>query len=338
MTIDYDVLCKLPRLLMEAKLRPLQGNRFQATGFPDLGPARYTLPDGTEMLLLESPQSVANRLEATCWDDAADCLIPELQGLPYILVSNGNGRPLTNSILEAHRINSPYILEGKDRSMFERLKTDAAGMEIGPVKLRQLASLVFKYDPNAILHGVFLSKSELAGGRLRLSRALSGFIEAHDVKLAESGGVKNDRVDPSGDTKKGFGNVPFHRTEFVARQIKAYFNLDLALLRGYGLGDDATQLLIALSFFKIRRFLSTGLRLRTACDLTTDGDLTVTQPAGFIVPDEPSLLASCRRLIDTCAKQGLFAEPPITTVQWEAPSKASQTTESGESPDEEDQA
>ena len=38
MTIDFTRLLKSPRLLMEADLRPLQGERFQATGFPDLGP------------------------------------------------------------------------------------------------------------------------------------------------------------------------------------------------------------------------------------------------------------------------------------------------------------
>ena len=70
-----------------------------------------------------------------------------------------------------------------------------------------------------------------------------------------------------GDTKQGFGNVPFHRTEFTAGDITAYFNLDLALLRGYGLPDEAEKLLITLSLFKILRFCDVGLRLRTACDL-----------------------------------------------------------------------
>jgi len=318
MPIAYAALQKSPRLLMEAQLRPLQGDRFQPTGFPDLGAGRYTLPDGMEMLLVESAQSVANRMELACWDDANDDLIPELKGLPYILVTDGNGKKFTNSILEAHRINSPYILEGMDKTVFERLRQDAAGLEIGPVKLRQLAALVFKYDANAVLHGVFIAKSTLAGGRLRLSRALSGFIEASKARAAESGGVKNDRVDPSGDTSKGFGNVPFHRTEFVAGKIAAYFNLDLALLRGYALGDEATELLIALALFKVRRFLSTGLRLRTACDLKPTGELVVTQPVAFSLPDESELLTECQRLIAVCKTK--FAG--VTTVNWKPDPKA----------------
>jgi CRISPR-associated protein Csb1 len=318
-TINYDALKDAPRLLLEAKLKPLQGHRFQPTGFPDLGPARYALPDGTEMLLVESAQSVANRMELACWDQAADDLIGELKGLPYIRVKqpgDGGAGALTNSILEAHRINSPYILEGGDKSVFDKLKQDAAGLEQGPVDIRALAKLILKYDPNAVIHGVFLAKSELAGGRLRLPRLLSGFIEAFDVHPAESGGVKNDRVDPSGDAKQGFGNVPFHRTEFVAKEIKAYFNLDLALLRGYTLPDEATKLLIALSLFKVRRFLSTGLRLRTACDLELDGELTVTRPGDFQVPTEDNLLEECKELIKSCKKH--FADPPITEVEWKS--------------------
>ena len=64
MNIDYAKLQKTPRLLAQVNLRPLQGERFQPTGFADLGPARYQAPDETEMLLVESAQSVANRMEA----------------------------------------------------------------------------------------------------------------------------------------------------------------------------------------------------------------------------------------------------------------------------------
>lgn len=318
MSIDYTLLESPPRLLLEAELRPLQGHRFQPTGFADLGPARYKAPDGTDMLLVESAQSVANRLEFSIWDDATDDLIETVNGLPYIRVNNVDGSMLTNSILEAHRINSPYILEGKDKSVFNHLKEDAAGLELGPVKLKKLAEIVMKYDANAMLHGVFLAKSDLAGGRLRLMRALSGFVEASGVSVAESGGVKNDRVDPSGDTKQGFGNVPFHRTEFTAKEIKAYFNLDLALLRGYGLPDVATRLLIALALLKVRRFLSQGLRLRTACDFEVVGDLKVTRPEGLSIPPEADLLAETASLVTACAKMdGLFANPAITEVKWE---------------------
>lgn len=318
MSIDYTALKDQPRLLLEATLKPLQGERFQATGFADLGAALYTLPNGKKKLLVESAQSVANRLEMTIWDEAKDGLLAELSGLPYIRVTKG-GVSFTNSILEAHRINSAYILGGTDKTVFSSLSEKLD--KTGPLNLKTLAKEIFKTDPNAVLHGVFLEK---IAGRLRLARSLSGFIEAEDVCVVESGGVKNDRVDPSGDAKQGRGNVPFHRTEFTAGQVKVFFNLDLSLLRGYGLEAAATDLLINLALFKIRRFLAAGLRLRSACDLEVVGNMIATRPCDFVIPDEETLLVECTRLISVC--KPLFPEIPITEVKWaEDKSKKKQT-------------
>jgi len=310
MTIDYTILGKTPRLLAKVKLLPVQGHRFQPTGFSDLGPARYTLPVGTEMLLVESNQSVANRTEAACWDSATNDLIPELKGLPYIAVKSAAGKFLTSSILEAHRINSEYIMKKADASDSDFKKKFTAGIGYAgdaPVDWRKFHDALLKYDPCSLIHGCFL---EEIAGRLRVTRALSGFIEASDVAVAESGGVKNNIVQP--ELKGGEGNVPFPRTEFVAKEIVAFFNLDLALLRGFGFATAPTQLLIALSLFKIRRFLSTGLRLRTACDLKTVGDLEI--DGGISIPAESDLLAECTRLIEDKECAQLFADPPITVV------------------------
>ncbi|MFW6191264.1 MAG: type I-U CRISPR-associated RAMP protein Csb1/Cas7u, partial [Thiohalospira sp.] len=189
MPLNLDNLAQSPRLLMEADLQPIQGTRFQPTGFPDLGAAEYPAPEGDgRMLLVESAQSMANRLEGVCWDDAAGDWIDPLQGLPYVRVKNDQGEVLTSSVLEAHRLNSPYILESKDTTVLDMLKDELAHMEQGRVDIRKLAETLVRVDTNAALHGVFLAKSNLAGGRLRLPRALSAFIEAEDVKVAPSGG------------------------------------------------------------------------------------------------------------------------------------------------------
>jgi CRISPR-associated protein Csb1 len=319
-TLDFSALAKTPRLLMEASLKPLQGTRFQPTGFPNLGPATYDGPDGGRMVLVESAQSMANRLETVCWDKVADDWVAPLKGLPVVKVKDKNGQALTNTVLEAHRINSPYILEGKDTKVLELLKRELAGMEEGAVDIRKLAAVLLAHDTNALLHGVFLAKSDLAGGRLRLPRALSAFIEAEDVREAQSGGVKNDHVNPSGDTAKGFGNVPFARSEFVSPKITAYFNLDLAQIRGYGLGENVTRLLIALALFKIRAFLDEGLRLRTACDLECEA-VTVTRPTGFTVPERKALEDALPGLINAVAKEKDWKDP-VTIVTWEGAGKA----------------
>ena len=303
-----------PRLLLRAALQPLQGSRFQPTGFPDLGAATYEGPDGGKMLLVESAQSMANRLEVVCWDSVANDWVAPLKGLPVVKVKDKDGKPLTNSVLEAHRLNSPYILEGKDKSFLATLQKELAIADKGMVDIKKLATTLLKYDTNALLHGVFLAKKEIAGGRMRLPRALTAFIEAESVNVAASGGVKNDAVDPSGDTAKGFGNVPFHREEFTGK-ITVFFNLDLALIRGFGLGDAAENLLVALALFKIQKFLRDGLRLRTACDLELSGNLEVQRPAGFVMPKLTELEKDLPTLIKAAAKD--FNNPPSTDLTFE---------------------
>ena len=316
MPLDFSVLDSEPRLLIEAVLKPVQGDRFQPTGFPNLGHAVYESPDGQgRTVLVESAQSMANRLEAVCWDEVADNWVGPLKGLPVVKVIDENSNSLTNSLIESHRLNSPYILEGKDRSVLDLLKERLAALEVGRVDLRELAKVLLEFDTNSLLHGVFLAKKELAGGRLRLPRSLSAFIEAENASLATSGGVKNDGVNPSGDTAKGFGNVPFARDEWVAGRITAYFNLDLRQLRAFGLGTEVERLLILLAFFKIRRLLAEGLRLRTACDLDL-ACLTVTRPEGFELPPLAAIEAELPERIEAVGASGLFGERRVLTVTY----------------------
>jgi CRISPR-associated protein Csb1 len=321
MPIDYAALQKSPRLLMEAQLRPLQGDRFQPTGFPDLGPARYTLPDGTQMLLVESAQSVANRMELACCQDDKRTLLAELEGLPYVL-SMHKSEVLTTSYLEAHRLSSPYLLNDK---WANKLAAELNLRDDFPLNDQKIFRAFFKFDPCCLLHGVWLSleqyKRVFSGGRVRVTRTLSGFIEARSIRAVETGGTKFDknaaRTEEEANAKTGYGTLPFHRTEFTAESIKAYFNLDLALLRGYRLDEEAHHLLICLALLKIQRFLSTGLKLRTACNLQMVGDLAVTTPAGFLVPQEGDLLTECKQLIGSCGQKGLFAEPRVTEIHYQ---------------------
>ena len=121
MPLDLDPLAAVPRLLIEAELKPIQGQRFQPTGFPNLGAATYKAPEGTGMLLVESAQSDANRLEAVCWDMVADDWVEPLRGLPVVKVIDEKKAMLTNSVIEAHRLNSPYIANS---SWFDDLKKE----------------------------------------------------------------------------------------------------------------------------------------------------------------------------------------------------------------------
>ena len=319
----YSALTNQPRLLIEAELYPAQGDRFQPTGFPDLGAATYKRPDGTPMLLVESAQSMANRLEAVCWDDAKDEIIEPLKGLPHVVVDLGKGRK-TSSIREAHRLNSIYIIT--DKEFKEKLLASIQQIDGGEVNRRALAKGIFELDPSSLLHGVFFARKDIAGGRARLQRILSSFIEATNVTQATSGGVKNETVDPTGvdafarysevEDKRNLDaakNIPYPRTEYVAEKVVAYFNLDLASMRGYGLSDNANKLLISLSIYKILKFLETGGRLRTACDFEMR-NLIVKRPKGMSVDSAEELLRELESKLPALIVNCDFPQITVTNI------------------------
>lgn len=314
----FENLSQVKRLLMEVDLVPVQGDRFQPTGFPDIGGATYNLPDGTRMLLVESAQSMANRLEATIIGPDNE-IIEELKGIPYIRARLvGKTETTTNSLTEAHRINSPWIIS--DKAFQEKFKEDAAYEKNKPLNWQKIARALMKYDTNSLLHGAFLAN--LGDGRAKVPRALSAFIEAKNVREVVSGGIKNNPIDPTGTLRaKGYpknvyGNVPYQRTEYTAEIITAFFNLDVGLLKSYDLGQDAFELLVALALYKIGAFIEDGTRLRTACDLKANGGIRVKETVGFSVPDKTKILQQLRKKIDAC--KSLFADPPVTEIKTEA--------------------
>ena len=329
-----ESLEKATRILMEIELEPVQGDRFQPTGFPDLGEAVYERPDGKRMLLVESAQSMANRLEAVCLENGGPNISKELEGLPYILVKlSGDISSETSSLIEPHRINSPFIISDKEFATKFKKKADYSKEK--PLNLKKAAEALFFYDINSLLHGVFMANLE--GGRLKVQRIVTGFIEAQGIREVSSGGVKNSPIDPSGTIKaegeKGdvYGNVPFYRVEYTADKIKAYFNIDLALIEGYGLESEAKELLITLSFYKISKFLKEGLRLRTACDFRKKGELTITEPKGMKFPMEDEIISNLKGLIKACKDKNLFSNPAVTVI--ETKTKKGSKKESTKSPE-----
>lgn len=311
--LNLNELDNVSRLLMTVPLRPVQGDRFQPTGFPSLGAATYQTKDGPK-LLVESAQSMANRLETACWDAEKNQPVAALDGISHVTVTR-RGAFLTDSMLEAHRLNSAYLLEGKDKTFLLRVTEELGGLDFGPIDRKKLAQVLLKYDVGSLIHGVFLAKKDLAGGRLRVTRALSAFIEASGVEVAASGGVKNDHVHPGkvdGDSKNNFGNIPFARDEYVANRIDCHINLDLAQIRGYGLAPEVRKLLLLLALYRVRKLLDGDLRLRTACDLepVDRNNLVALRPEGFKLPPLSDLDEAIQSAIKDC--QGLMVHTTVT--------------------------
>jgi CRISPR-associated protein Csb1 len=312
------------RRLYDVELTPVSGARFQPTGFPDIGAARFSYPvrdngtvSWTDALIVESAQSMANRLEAVGWDAAAQRPVPELDGLPYVRVTAADdGRYITSSRTEAHRLASAFV---KDSQIDGQDAKALIGARLGlrddtPLAPRDIARAIMALDPLCLVHGVFFA-DQAWPGQPRIARAVTAFIEAIGVRDAVSGGVKRDQVrhelGEGGGTQEGYGFVPYHRVEYTAERIVAHFSLDTAQIAAYGLGEAGAGLLETIALWEIRSLLDGGLRLRTACDLAPA--TAITDRNGAPLPPREELAAALRELIGRCGEL-LGGGEPIQAV------------------------
>ncbi len=280
MPIDLSPLKTTSRLLIEAELKVATGGggRFQPTGFPDLGPALFHGADGANWLLVESPQSMANRLERVCWvdgegeTDGVGSYNDACKGIPYVLSTDTNERPLTASTLEAHRLSSPYIWDtqpftdpddsSKQVTLPNYLKRLFSLADNRLVPWKKVADGLIKVDPGCLLHGIWFNEASFAGGKVRLTRCLSGYIEARDPSTANFGFQKRDGVsdrtdkDAGQSAAEGYGSVIGPKQHFTSVEVKAYFQIDVERLRSYGLEELQVQALVAWAIYKIRRVLT----------------------------------------------------------------------------------
>ncbi len=308
MAADFKKLEEASRLLVEVRLRPIQGGRFQPTNFPDQHAALYKAPKYKEngevekdangnpiyedVLLVESAQSMANRMERACWDDGADGddrvgdYNEDCRNIPYVLAVDANDKKLTASPLEAHRLASPYIWNtqpaGLDKPLPDHLKEMFELKESRMVPWKKVAKALLEVDPGCLLHGVWFSDKDFSGGKVRLTRSLTGFVEARSPQPANYGFQKrdpvSDRTEPeAGQTAEtGYGSVIGPMQDFTSPDIRAYFQLDAGRLRSYGLPPDKFKALLAWAIYKIRKVMIDGKEtigdLRTRCKFEVVGN------------------------------------------------------------------
>ncbi len=252
-TLLVDDLLKYDRVLLEATLEVANGGFLQPTGFPDIGPCLYVDGQGARRCLVESEQSMANRLEAVCMEAPGVWREPLRGKLPLIRVKDAKtDRLLATNITEAHRVASSYVLEGvlqKDAKAKKAAKEtadakDTLGTRIakklsigdGPWPLdgrENLSRLVFALDPAAILHGFQFMQWETVG--LRQARIIHARLEATvpDEPEVHYGLVKVDGIEPgsSAAKKSNKGQSIGHKMRLVPKQITATFELDVLALR-----------------------------------------------------------------------------------------------------------
>ena len=339
-----DELLGQDRVLISAELHLANGSFFQPTGFPDIGACVYTDGAGQRRCLVESEQSMANRLEAVCMEAPGVWREPLAGHLPVIRVQNKKNRLLATNLTEAHRVASSYVLEGtvKETTLQEKIEkhlglTGGTWPQDGREKLTQT---VFALDPGAILHGFQFMQWEAVG--LRASRLLHARLEA---TLAEDGEVhyglvKVDGIQPglSSAPKSNKGQSIASKVRYVPRSIQATFEIDVLALRERSLvpasdteaadvdsgNRAARRFLLALALWKIHGFLTnrpafdarTGdtmgaLRLRADCSLAVGrvswAGSKEGAPFGEDKPLDPGRLVKLPRNDE---RRGLLADPP----------------------------
>jgi CRISPR-associated protein Csb1 len=294
-----EVLSGESPCVLTAVLVPVAGlDRFQPAGFPEVGHVIYKAPrdnGGVEhVCIVDSAASMANHLESVCMRGAHDYeLASKLNGMPHLRCvtdpeqsgeepqDESSREVVVTSLTEGHRIASTYFLSGKrlqngkpaDPQFEDELASEfgivlKGGKKAHPPaeKWWQVFKTIFKYDPNALVHGVLFPQWQI-----KISRVLTAHLEAFGAARVDRSGVKFDRLG-----KTTSGQPIFAVDDATAREIRATFVLDVALLRSFGrqhgeqtlgLAEDQKEFLAALALWKIRALLSSPFRFRSGCHL-----------------------------------------------------------------------
>lgn len=301
-------------LIIEAHLTPVSGeDRFQPAGFPQIGHVIYDAPRGEneveKVCIVDSAASMANHLESVCLSDTRDlALADEILGLPHVVCvtdnesTKGKDLAVTSTLREGHRLASDYFLDSllNGERFREVLRKEFGIKEVKkdktyftyPENWWSIFATIFKYDPNSLLHGVLFAREQI-----KISRMLTAHMEAFGAKRVLSSGVK---FDPLGKTTSG--QPIFSVDEETARDIRATFVLDIALLRSYGrdklgLTDTQKRLLLELALWKIDHILSQPFSFRSNCHLQCN-ELHVRDEKITYNGELPSL--NIRKSLDTC--------------------------------------
>lgn len=291
-------------LVLTATLKPVAGlDRFQPAGFPEIGHVIYKAPrkDGRveSVCIVDSPASMANHLESVCLRGPHDLELDEdLAGMPYLRCVTGDltdkklspekRELVVTSLTEGHRIASTYFLDGKSldaensiapETFAKTLERDFGIKLPGSKKAHPPAEkwwdvfkTIFKYDPNALVHGVLFPQYQI-----KIARFLTAHLEAFGAARVDRSGVKFDRLG-----KTTSGQPIFSVDDETASEIRATFILDVALLRSFGraektsgsdeekvrgLSEKQKEFIVALALWKIDRLLKTPFRYRSGCHL-----------------------------------------------------------------------
>jgi len=197
---------------------------------------------------------------------------------------------------------------------------------------------IFRYDPNALVHGVLFPQWQI-----KIPRVLTAHLEAFGASRVDRSGVKFDRIG-----KTTSGQPIFAVDDTTAREIRATFILDTALVQSFGrpqtpfqkgptateasegpteptngdaskhqsenqsqqqnvlgLTDKQKEFLAALALWKIKKLCEKPFRFRSGCHLKC---IKLANEQG----KEVTIEVNIKNAID----QAGFQEPRVTDIFW----------------------
>jgi len=291
-----DTLYGQGRVVITAALKLTNGHFLQPTGFPDIDACVYRDKEGRRWCLVESEQSMSNRLEAVSMKSPG-VWVDDLKGLPLIAVKNKESDLLATNLTEPHRLASSYVLDGKRggnttdmRALFENKLGLRNGGDFWPLDKRaDLEKLVFALDPAALLHGFQFVQWKFVG--LRQTRLIHARLEAElaDDPEVHYGMVKWDAIEPEStrEERANKGQSIAAKSRIVPKDITATFDIDVLALKSLSIQEERKKFLLGLALWKIGAFLANkasfdprsretrpSLRLRADCYLTCDESIS----------------------------------------------------------------
>lgn len=204
---------------------------------------------------------------------------------------------------EAKKIEDEAVFQSKLGREFGLVLADTKKAHPPTAKWWDVFKTIFRYDPNALVHGVLFPQWQI-----KISRVLTAHLEAFGAGRVDRSGVKFDRLG-----KTTSGQPIFAVDDATANEIRATFILDVALVRSFGRKDGTNQLglsekqqefLVALALWKIDRLLGSPFRFRSGCHLQS-----VSLKSG---ESEIALDVDIKAAI----KNAVFTAPAVTDVYW----------------------
>jgi CRISPR-associated protein Csb1 len=204
---------------------------------------------------------------------------------------------------EAKKIEDEAVFQNRLGREFGLVLADTKKAHPPTSKWWDVFKTIFKYDPNALVHGVLFPQWQI-----KISRVLTAHLEAFGAGRVERSGVKFDRIG-----KTTSGQPIFAVDDATSNEIRATFILDVALVRSFGRKGANTQLglnekqqefLVALALWKINRLLGSPFRFRSGCHLQL---VSLKSGESEIVLDVD---------IKAAIANALFTAPAVTDVYW----------------------